>query len=824
MGAVYRTSVCRISRQNEGNNMHGNTKRWQLAAGLLLTLLAGVPGAAQARERDNATARRQAMDEWYNETYDQHADHRKAHKNKKALWSQRYERFMLDAAKRERKRYSALMPRSSTSSTVIDPEATTMAVGNNWTNIGPTKANYAQNGGYTINSSDTGRVRNIVTDPANPNTIYVAFAGGGVWKSTDGGAFWNAKTETLGSLSVGSLEMDPTNANTLYLGLGDPFDGTGVGLAKSTDGANTWSDPVILGDSSVIPDIAVSPANSNVVLVATNKGLYRSTDGGATYSAVTINTGSAEKPYVWSVAWGGGSNFVLSLEASPSAAATDGQVWRSTDNGATWARATGITHSGGITRVTVASAPSNTSVMYAIAAGGAGGSTDFANLFKSTNGGASWTGVGATVKGGRTTYKKYSNVNSETSSVQTIFNGQGWYDQMLIVNPSNANEVYFGGALLVAKTSDGGSTYKQVSNWLAQFSLPYVHADMHAAHFASNGTLYVGSDGGIFFTANGGTSWSAAMNEGIAAHLIYQVGSSTANRSAVVVGLQDNGTRVREGATGVYNQEIGGDGFGCDVNQSNANQMLGTLYYSRIYKSTDGGLNFASACSGITECNNSSSAPFITVLSRWAGDATGNTLYTYSNTKVYKTTNYAGSWTALGTSGLPTTSLYLRGVSAAPNNGNIVGVVANGGRVFLSSNGGSTWTTPATLPNNGLSLSGIAFDPTNANTIYVASVAPDSTKNHLWKSTDFGASWTAIDGGGFPTGIPVNSLVVDPQTSSTLYAATHLGVYTSADAGSTWTRFGAGMPLVNVTDLYVSSDASLVRAATFGRSVWELAP
>jgi photosystem II stability/assembly factor-like uncharacterized protein len=800
--------------------------RWQLAAGVLLTRVGGVSTVAPARERDDAGARRQAMDDWYNETYSLHGKGTE-HKHKKAMWSLQYERFMQTAAKRERQRYASQMPRSGTSQTVIDPGASTLAVGNNWINIGPTKANYEQNGGTTLNVSDAGRVRNIITNPADPNTIYVAFAGGGVWKSTDGGAFWNAKTETLGSLSVGSLEMDPSNSSVLYLGLGDPFDGTGVGLAKSTDGANTWSDPIILGDSTVIPDIAVSPTNSNVVLVATNKGLYRSTDGGSTYSAVTINTGSAEKPYVWSIAWGGGSNFVASLEASPSATATDGQVWRSTDNGATWTRATGITNSNGIARVTVTSAPSNRSVMYAIAANGAGGTTDFANLFKSTDGGVTWAGVGTTTKGGRTTYKSFSNRTTESSTLQTVFNGQGWYDQMVVVDPSNANVVYFGGALLLAKTGDGGSTYSQVSNWLAQFNLPYVHADIHAGHFASNGTLYVGSDGGIFYSANGGTSWSAQLNEGIASHLVYQVGSSTANRDSVIAGLQDNGTRVRVGSTGVFNQEIGGDGFGCDINQSNANQMLGTLYYSRIYKSTDAGLNFASACSGITECNNSSTAPFITVLSRWAGDATGNTLYTYSNTKIYKTTNYAGSWTALGTSGLPTSSLFLRGVSAAPNSGNVIGVVANSGRVFLSTNGGSTWAAPAAaLPNNGFSLSSIAFDPTNSNTLYVASVAPDSSKNHLWKSTNFGASWTTIDSSasGFPSGIPVNSLVIDPSNSSKLYAATHLGVYTSSDAGATWARLGTGMPLVNVTDLYVSSDASLVRAATFGRSIWELAP
>jgi len=801
-------------------------KRWPLLASALLTALVGLSGPGAARERDNATARRQAMDEWYNETYADRGDHKRVHKNKKPLWTQRYERFMQDAAKRERQRYRALMPSSSTSATAIDPTASIAAVGTAWTNIGPTKANYAQNGGYTVNASDTGRVRNIVTDPANPDTIYVAFSGGGVWKSTDGGAFWAAKTETLGSLSVGSLEMDPSNASVLYLGLGDPFDGTGIGLVKSSDGATTWSDPIILGSASVIPDIAVAPGNSNIVLVATNKGLYRSTDAGATFAATSIATGSAEQPYVWSIAWGGGSNFVLSLEASPSATATDGQIWRSADNGATWTRGTGVTDASGIARVTVASAPSNRSVLYALASKSTyTGSNDFANIFKSTDGGASWIGVGATKKGNRVTPKNYTNRNTEASSLATLLNGQGWYDQMVVVDPVNPNAAYFGGALVMTKTSDGGGTYKQVSNWLGQFSLPYVHADFHAGHFASNGTLYVGSDGGIFYSADSGTTWSAALNEGIASHLIYQVGSSLANRNAVVVGLQDNGTRVRESSTSVYNQEIGGDGFGCDVNQSNANQMLGSLYYSRIYKSTDGGLNFSSACSGITECNNSSTAPFITVLSRWAGDAAGNTLYTYSNTKVYKTTNYAGSWTALGITGLPTTSLFLRGVAAAPSSSSVVGVVANGGRVFLSTNGGSSWAAPAAaLPNNGLSLSWIAFDPTDSNTIYVASVAPDQTKNHLWKSTNFGASWTVIDGGGFPAGIPVNSIVVDPVTRTTLYAATHLGVYTSTDSGTTWTRFGSGMPLVNVTDLYVASDTSLVRAATFGRAVWELAP
>ncbi|MCY1083723.1 WD40/YVTN/BNR-like repeat-containing protein [Archangium lansingense] len=153
----------------------------------------------------------------------------------------------------------------------------------------------------------------------------------------------------------------------------------------------------------------------------------------------------------------------------------------------------------------------------------------------------------------------------------------------------------------------------------------------------------------------------------------------------------------------------------------------------------------------------------------------------------------------------------------------MVGVVANAGRVFLTNNGGTSWTQASALPNNGLSTSDIEFDPTDPNTVYVTSVAPDGTKAHTWKSTDFGATWTVIEN-GLPAGVPVNALTVDPGSNTTLYAATHLGVYRSTDAGASWTRFGTGMPLVNVTDLEILPDSSLVRAATFGRSVWELTP
>jgi PKD repeat protein len=808
------------------------------------------PGAGAKKDLDNPSARGLWRDQWYNESYVKDGRKTKRQGGSDSMWSPAYLRFMMDAAKRERTRYAAKMPISGTSQVMLDPSApiagnvtaksaaTSLSRDLRWTNIGPTKANFATNG-VTLNVTDSGRVRNIVTDPANPNIIYVAFSGGGVWKSTDGGAFWQAKTETLGTLSIGALVMDPNDSSTLYLGLGDPFDGTGVGVVKLTNGGDTWTDPVFLGNSTSVRDVLVAPGNSNIVLAATDRGLYRSTDAGKTYAAVSIATGVAEAPGVWSLTSGGGNTMVLSLEAAPTATTTtpssrDGQVWRSTDAGATWTRATGVTNAAGLNRISLVSAPSNRSVMYAMAAKSTTSTTrsrDFGNIFKSTDGGANWTAIATTSTG---TYRNYTNTNSESSSIETILGGQGFYNHMLVVDRTNPDLFYVGGQLLMARAQlvSGSYTFTQLTNWLAQFSLAYVHADLHAGHIASNGTMYIGSDGGISRSTNNGTSFTSVLNEGIASHLVYNVCSTPADTNRVLIGLQDNGTRLRETNTSIFNQVVGGDGFGCNVNPSNANTMIGSVQFLSIRKSTNGGSSFSTACSGITECGNSSTAPFKTTVLAWAGDATGNTLYTQSLTRVYRSTNYASSWTALGTTGLPasttTAPFVIRGIGvaktngASPNSDTVVGLVANGGRVFLTTDRGANWTAAGALPNNDSSLSSITFDPSNRNIVYVTSVAPDSTKTHVWRSTNFGATWAAIDGNGFPTGIPVNAITIDPVVPTSLYAATHLGIYRSLDSGTNWQRFGALLPLVEVTDIAVSANGNQVRAATFGRSVWEL--
>ena len=790
----------------------------------------------ELRERDDASARARWMEQWYNEGRRPASDKTEGGGRYRSLWSQSYQRFMMEAAKRERIRYAAKMPVSGASAMVIDPAAPIRAKAADsasrdlrWTNIGPTKANFARNG-VTLNVTDSGRINAIATNPSNPSTIYIAVSGGGLWKSTDGGAFWQAKTETLGTLSIGTVEMDPNDPNVLYLGLGDFSDGTGLGVVKMTGGGDYWEEPVLLGDSSSVRDIEVAPANSNIVIVATNNGIYRSTDAGKSYALVPLS-GLSGSPSVWTIAYAGGNSFVVSLEGTPTGgSSTEGQIWRSTDNGASWTKGTGVTHANGVHRISLASAPSNRSVIYAMASKTPTDSStrpdlDLASIYKSTDGGQNWVDVGRLGDG---SYKAYTNPNDDQLNLEDLLNGQGWYNHAIVVSPTNPNVAYFGGALLSVKTSDGGGSFSVLTDWLGDFGMPYVHADFHAAHIASNGTLYFGTDGGLFMSSNGGASFTATLNEGIVSHLVYHACSTPANPNFVIAGLQDNGTRQRESNTSVFNQTIGGDGFGCFVSPTNANLMLGSLYYERIQKSSDGGNTYAQSCTGIAECGKKDgTATFHTVIKDWAGDATGNTVYTYSAKVVYRSTNFAGSWTALGSTGLPT-DLFIRGLAVAktsgtsPNNDNVVGIVANSGRVYLTADGGTSWTRAANPGNNGLSMSSIAFDPVDRNIVYVTSVAADASRTHVWRSTNFGTSWAAIDGNGFPAGIPVNSITVDPVVRTTLYAATHLGVYRSLDSGTNWERLGSFLPLVNVTDIALSADGNQVRAATFGRGIWEL--
>ena len=275
-------------------------------------------------------------------------------------------------ASEESRRWPALLPRTPRSLDESRSAVKSSAeLAGTWFNMGPTDARFEFNGTlYT--QVDSGRVNDIRVSPIDPATVYVATSGGGVWKTFNFGVtdpIWFPLTESIGNLAIGALEMDPTAPDTLYAGTGDSFDAPGGQVLKTTNGGVAWAAPAFL--SGIYPwgqnvtgqrirAIRVDPANPAIVLVATEVGLFRSTNAGASFALVDLpNTGTQVSEATWSIAYTGAvggvsrwavsgvyaaSQAVLPPGAGAGAATNPGDIWVSTDAGATWSFAQGGGH------------------------------------------------------------------------------------------------------------------------------------------------------------------------------------------------------------------------------------------------------------------------------------------------------------------------------------------------------------------------------------------------------------------------------------------------------------------------------------------------
>lgn len=718
-----------------------------------------------------------------------------------------------------------------------------------WMNLGPFSNLVTQD----YPDVDSGRVTGILTHPSDPQILYLATSGGGLFKcmnadlASDRDWIWQPMTDSLpwassaGTLAVGAVAMSPADPEVIYLGMGDAHAAEARGFFKSSDGGFTWTASFGLG--AMTRTLCILPLDANGVLVGGNDGLKRSVDGGRTF--ISVDLGGTATGKIWSLVRFSAMDLACSLEVD--GLQSVGSIWHSHDGGVTWAQAalSGLSP----IRITLATSPSSPSIGWGLAQVLNSVAT---GVLKTTDQGRTWVFQPAPEQAGGL----FQGIGAD---VYGYDGSQGFYNQGIAVDPGDSSRIFVGSTACLYRTEDGGQNWTQLTHWYANRHV-YAHADFHVGAWSKTGpkTLFLGNDGGLCIVRDPLISGAAIptsaagsgptvpsfvtfldnrRNRGLSSHLVYRLGSTLAPvpsnaRNLITLGLQDNGTRLRqdEGAglfvSGAFEDRIGGDGFGTVIHPLNGNLMLGSVYRSQIFKSTDGGATpFKPSSNGLTDVG---AAPFVTDLILGVADPTGNTVYNHSFDKVWRSTDFADHWQALAMDGFDR-SRNIRSMAASATDPSTLAIAASGtadsqvgsGTGYITT--GGAWRQFGPLPNNDRYLSYVWFDTHDARVIYVASVSPDLGRSHAWKSLDAGLSFTPLDvANGFPFGIPVHVIQNDPTNSSVIFAGTDFGVYRSMDGGASWSRFGTGLPFVAVRDLYVAPEGSFVRAATFGRGVWEI--
>ena len=401
--------------------------------------------------------------------------------------------------------------------------------GKAWINLGPTSANYEINGGpyYKI---DSGRARGILVDPRDPNIVYLATAEGGVWKTYDAltpitdttGPHWQPITEMIGTLSIGALVMNPQNPDSLLLGLGDPFDVHTPGFVHSDDAGATWSAITVLSGSyplsggvftaTSVRDLKFNSAGTTV-LAATDAGLFRSTTGGigdgSSWKLIDLDTATHDLQACWSIAYAGGQTWVLTSVDEFAMPHPIGKVWRSIDDGLTWLEVTSQLSTADLKRMTLASAsadqgdPAHARV-YLLAEwlpANHGNQDDQKDVFRSNDGGQHWFSLGMAAGGGTP-----ANPVPGDQPDLDLMHGQAFYNHMLVVDPANHNRVFVGGNLCMARSLDGGASWTILTDWLPFAVQPNAWPDGTYAHADWHaGTIaHVGSDTYFYGGTDGG--------------------------------------------------------------------------------------------------------------------------------------------------------------------------------------------------------------------------------------------------------------------------------------------------------------------------------
>jgi photosystem II stability/assembly factor-like uncharacterized protein len=714
-----------------------------------------------------------------------------------------------------------------------------------------------------------GRTRALLIHPTTPTTMWAAGVAGGVWKSTNGGGTWVPKADLLVNIAVNSMILDPRNPDVLYAGTGEGFFNgdavRGAGILKSTDGGETWAQlpSTANSDFHYVQKIVMSRGSSQRLYAATRTGIFRSVDAGATWVKVYTAT-----------EFGGCMDLAIQTDRSVAmvvaACGTFAQarVMRAIDTASTMSWKTVLSPTG-MGRTSLAVAPSNQSVMYAMASNFS--STALLGVWKSTNSGKTWTAA-MTAATTTSTLNKLLLSNPVFGVLSQCGFGasqaltQGWYDNIIVVDPADPNVVWAGGIDLF-RSDDGGANWGQASHWwFTQGTDPeYNHADHHLVVFhpnydgVTNKVMYSANDGGVYRTddarapvsyspdpitgaspvcgntAPGVLSWTG-LNNGYQTTQFYH-GVPYPDASTFFGGTQDNGTirGTLAGGPNAWSTIRGGDGGYVAVNPSNTNMLWAENTGLSIVRSTNGGSTYSSFTSGIGE--GAGNFLFITPFAQDPSNASNMWIagaFPWRTVQATAVPTVGSIWAQAG----GVFGQRIGAIAVAPSNANRVymgggtGAGANNGRVFttgvaLSSTAATVWSFSRPRPDPTF-VSWLAVHPTNPAEVYATISTFNTTTGtgHVFKSTDAGVTWTSIDGSG-ATGIPdvpVHSILIDPDNTTNLWVGTDIGVFSSTDGGANWARENTGFANVITESLSIGTEGGVqyIYAFTHGRSVFRV--
>lgn len=657
-----------------------------------------------------------------------------------------------------------------------------------------------------------GRVRSLLIHPTQTNRMWLGSVGGGLWYTTNSGTSWTPVNDFMANIAICSLIMDPVDSRVMYAGTGEGFSNSdairGAGIFKSTDGGVSWSQLAATSNSSFnyVNRLAISP-NGAAILAAANPGpataggVFRSIDAGATWTQVLTTAFRM-------------TQVAFDPNDSNKAIATGygGLVFYSIDGGQTFTAATGIPAAGSGTL------PGRSEFAYAKSASGtvylAYWNNSAASLYKSTNGGQSYTQV-------------------TISASPAWMSAQGWYDNAIWVDPTNANTLIVGG-LDLYRSTNGGANFTKISTW--QSAPASAHADHHGI-FAdpgydgvNNKRVYFTNDGGIYkaenaLTVAGTTGWQE-LNNNLGITQFYGAAGNPTSLT-VVAGAQDNGSlRGLSGTTEGWTVFNGGDGGYCAADQTDPNYFYGEYVYATVARSTNGGASSSDIYSGITDANVSTGAEFI---APFILDPNNQARMLVGGKSLWRSANVKAttpSWSAIKPAIGAANTDNITAIAVAPGNADLIYVGHRNGNVYKTTNGTAaspTWTQVDTngvgLPNRRIGR--IVVDPNNNQRVYVCFGGYADINNfnatNLWRTDDGGTTWASVTS-NLPL-MPIYGLVIRPDNSNVLYAATDLGVFGSEDAGATWSGTNIGPANVSTTEVFFM--AHYLVACTHGRGVFQ---